>query len=76
MVIQGFSNTWVTLFYLLGVGLACLHLSHGASAMFQSLGLKTDAYRPLLDKFALASAVIFFVGFSAVPLGVLLGLVK
>jgi succinate dehydrogenase / fumarate reductase cytochrome b subunit len=76
MVVLGFSKPLVTLFYLLGMGLLCLHLSHGASAMFQSLGLKTDAYRSMLDKFAIAVSVILFVGFSAVPISVLLGLVK
>ena len=76
MVVLGFSKPLVTLFYLLGMGLLCLHLSHGASAMFQSLGLKSDAYRSTLDKFAIAVAVVLFVGFSAVPVSVLLGLVK
>ena len=76
MVVLGFSKPLVTLFYLLGMGLLCLHLSHGASAMFQSLGLKSDAYRSLLDQFALAAAVVLFIGFSAVPVSVLLGLVK
>src|ERR1035441_1704747 len=37
MIILGFSNLWVSLFYVAGVGLLCLHLSHGVSAMWQSL---------------------------------------
>ena len=50
MMIVGFSNPWVSAFYLLGVGLLCLHLSHGVSAMFQSLGWKNKVYGPCLDK--------------------------
>src|SRR5262245_31754621 len=38
MVILGYSNIWVSGFYILGMALLCLHLSHGASSMFQSLG--------------------------------------
>ena len=37
-------------FYILGMALLCLHLSHGVSSMFQSLGWKNKAYGPLLDK--------------------------
>ena len=76
MMLKGFSNPVVALFYVVGMGLLCLHLSHGASAMFQSLGARSDAYRAFFDKLALAVAAIFFLGFSAVPLAVLLGLVK
>ena len=42
MMVIGFSDYWVSGFYVLGIGLLCLHLSHGASAMFQSLGLKSE----------------------------------
>ena len=38
MMVVGFSNIWVSGFYLLGMALLCLHLSHGVSSMFQSLG--------------------------------------
>ena len=76
MMLKGFSNPVVALFYVVGMGLLCLHLSHGASAMFQSLGARSDAYRALFDKLALSVAVVFFLGFSAVPIAVLLRLVK
>src|SRR5947208_10910385 len=54
MMVAGFSNLWVSGFYLLGMGLLCLHLSHGASSMFQSIGWKNKAFGPLLDRFARA----------------------
>jgi succinate dehydrogenase / fumarate reductase cytochrome b subunit len=40
MMVIGFQQWPVSIFYLIGVGLLCLHLSHGISAMFQSLGWK------------------------------------
>lgn len=44
MIVAGFTNPYVAGFYVVGVGLLCFHLSHGVGAMFQSLGLKNDAY--------------------------------
>lgn len=73
MMVVGFSNPWVSGFYLLGVALLCLHLSHGASSMFQSLGWKNDAYRPWLDNLARVVALLIFVGYASIPVSILLG---
>jgi len=73
MMVLGFSNPVVSLFYLLGVGLLCTHLSHGASSMFQSLGLKNGAYRAFLDTGAKVVATAIFLGYSSIPVAVLLG---
>lgn len=73
MMVVGFSNRWVSAFYGLGVGLLCLHLSHGTSSMFQSMGWKNDAYRPFLDKAARVVAVLIFVGYISIPIAVLCG---
>ncbi|MCX7914875.1 MAG: succinate dehydrogenase cytochrome b subunit, partial [Verrucomicrobiae bacterium] len=42
MVVRGFSNPVVSGFYIFSMALLCMHISHGASAMFQSLGLRTE----------------------------------
>ena len=76
MVIEGFSNVWVSVFYVISMGLLCLHLSHGLSSMFQSLGLKNRAYIALIDRFAKISAIVIFIGNSIIPLAVLAGIVK
>jgi succinate dehydrogenase / fumarate reductase cytochrome b subunit len=73
MMIIGFSNAWVSGFYALGVGLLCVHLSHGTSAMFQSLGLKNETYSALIDKTAKIVAAIIFVGYISIPLAILMG---
>ena len=73
MMVVGFNNGWVSAFYVLGVGLLCLHLSHGTSSMFQSIGWKNDAYRPFLDKAARVLAALIFIGYISIPIAILCG---
>ena len=76
MMVVGFSNIGVSAFYLIAMGLLCLHLSHGASSMFQSLGWNNTAYRPFLDQTARAVATLIFLGYASIPLAILLGFGK
>lgn len=76
MIVLGFSNLWVSLFYMLGVGLLCLHLSHGISAMWQSLGWKKNSYGPCLDAAAKWGSAAIFLGYSSIPLAVLLKVIQ
>src|SRR4051794_12658395 len=76
MMVVGFSNGWVSGFYIIAIGLLCLHLSHGVSSMFQSIGWKNAAYGPTLDKLARYVAVLIFLGYIAIPASILLGFVK
>ncbi len=73
MMVVGFGNVWVSVFYIVGVGLLCLHLSHGVSAMFQSLGWKNKVYGPCLDKAARVIAWLIFVGYISIPIAILCG---
>jgi succinate dehydrogenase cytochrome b subunit len=75
MMVVGFSNPWVSGFYIVGMALLCLHLSHGVSSMFQSLGWKNKIYGPLLDKLACWLAGLIFLGYASIPTAILLGLV-
>jgi succinate dehydrogenase / fumarate reductase, cytochrome b subunit len=76
MVVEGFSNPWISFFYILSVGLLCWHLSHGVSSMFQSLGLRNARSAYFLDKSAWALSGLVFLGMAAVPAAVLLQVVK
>ena len=76
MMVVGFSHPWVSGFYMLGLALLCLHLSHGASSMFQSLGWRNEAYRPLLDRTAQVAAVLIFLGYTSIPVAILCGFGK
>ncbi len=76
MVVLGFQNYAIAIFYIIAVGLLCYHLSHGIYSMFQSLGLTTSSCNKPLHRAARLIAVIVFLGFSAVPAAVLSGAVK
>jgi len=76
IIIAGFSVWYVSLFYVVGVGALCLHLSHGVQAMFQSLGLRSKSYTAAVRCFAAAIAVFLFVGYSSIPIAVMLGIIK
>jgi succinate dehydrogenase / fumarate reductase cytochrome b subunit len=76
MVVAGFRVWYVSVFYVLAVGFLCLHLSHGAAAMFQSLGLRSHAWWPVISQVAVIWSVVLFLGYSAIPGAILLGLGK
>lgn len=73
MLVVGFNSPWVSGFYLVAMALLCLHLSHGLSSMFQSLGWKNEAYAPCLACGARAVAVLIFLGYASIPVAILLG---
>ena len=58
-----------------GYGLCVLAGSAGLWSLFQSLGLSNRGIAPQIQKFAIAVAVILTLGFSAVPLAVLVGII-
>ncbi|MEW6129987.1 MAG: succinate dehydrogenase cytochrome b subunit [Acidobacteriota bacterium] len=76
MMVNGFSNPGIAMIYLICMGLLALHLSHGVSAMFQSLGWKKRAFANAIDRFAKISALVIFLGNCSIPIAILLGLVK
>jgi len=71
MVVLGFSNPWVSAFYLISMGLLCLHLSHGLSSMFQSLGIKSKSNLRAVTMFARVSALVIFIGNCSIPISIL-----
>jgi succinate dehydrogenase / fumarate reductase cytochrome b subunit len=76
MMVYGFQNYYVSAFYVLGMWLLALHLSHGSSSFFQSLGLNNQKLAPTLARGGRILAWLIFIGYSAIPVAVLLGLVK
>jgi succinate dehydrogenase / fumarate reductase, cytochrome b subunit len=73
MMITGFRQPIVSLFYIVAMALLCLHLSHGVSSMFQSMGWKKNYYKPLLDKGARLIAILIFAGYVSIPIAILMG---
>lgn len=75
-VVIGFETLWVSLFYLGAMAFLGLHLYHGAWAAFRTLGVSRPSDDPLHRRLALAVAVAVSVGFSLLPLSVMLGFVR
>lgn len=73
MVVRGFARLPVALGYVVAQVFLCLHLWHGGSSWFQSLGLNQPAYNPLLRAIGPGLALLVLVGNSSIPLAILLG---
>lgn len=73
MVILGFQNVLVSVFYIIAVGLLSVHLLHGTDSMFQTLGLRSTRWSGALRKICLLFAAVYFLGNLAIPGAVLLG---
>lgn len=76
MVVRGFSNPLVSLVYLSGLALLAVHLSHGLSSLFQTLGLSSSTYAALVRRISIAIAILLFLGYAQIPLAILFGFVK
>ncbi len=74
-VIHGFGIWWVTLFYVVAMVFLGLHLYHGAWSSFRTMGATRRSPRPLQRTLALWVAVIVWLGFTAVPVAVFMGLI-
>lgn len=71
MIRLGFASPGVSVFYIVSMALLCLHLSHGVSSLFQTLGLRNERWRGRLDVLAAAYGWAIFLGFAAIPVHVL-----
>ena len=76
MMILGFRQPIVSIFYIIAISLLSLHLSHGVRAMFQSLGWKKKSYANALHCFATGVSIFIFVGYISIPIAILLGFGK
>jgi succinate dehydrogenase / fumarate reductase cytochrome b subunit len=76
MMVYGFQNVFVSGFYIIAMYLLAMHLSHGASSFFQSLGLNNKTLTPRLAKGARIFAWLIFAGYVSMPVAVLLGILK
>ena len=75
-LVAGFQVVPIALFYIVAMGFLCFHLFHGVWSIFQTLGVNHPKYSPLLRLAAKVTAIALFVGFSSIPLGVLLGRIQ
>jgi succinate dehydrogenase / fumarate reductase, cytochrome b subunit len=75
-LVVSLGRTTAAVFYVVAVGGLGFHLWHGLWSMFQSLGVSNRAFTPGLQRVAAAFAVVLAVGFAAVPIAVILGVVR
>jgi succinate dehydrogenase / fumarate reductase cytochrome b subunit len=78
-----YSNVWLAFqsyaiagFYVVSMALLALHLYHGTWSMFQTLGVDTPRWNRGVRAMAKVVSVAIFVGFSAVPVAIAVGLLK
>ncbi len=76
MVILGFQNAVVALFYIVAVGLLSVHLLHGMDSLCQTLGLRNAKWSGGLRRIALVFCLLYFLGNLAIPGAVLTGLLQ
>jgi succinate dehydrogenase cytochrome b subunit len=76
MMVYGFQNVYVSAFYVIGLFLLTLHLTHGASSFLQSLGLNNKKLNPRLAFAGRVFAWLLFLGYTSIPVAVLVGLIK
>lgn len=76
MTVLGFQQPLVTGFYIVAQVLLAMHLSHGISSFFQTMGWNNGAYQKLIKRIGPVFSTLLCLGFLSVPLGVLFGLIK
>ena len=63
-----------TLFYIAGVIVVAVHVSHGFWSGFQTLGLSHPKYMPFVERFAIVFSLIIGIGFASIPVYLFLSL--
>ena len=75
-LVASFRLWWVSAFYVLAMIFLGLHLYHGAWSSIRTLGYAKPSPAPLHRRIALVVAVVVWLGFTIVPLGVLVGVIR
>jgi len=75
-LIASFRIWWVAAFYIVAMIALGLHLYHGAWSSVRSLGYAKSTAHPLHRRIALAVAILVWLGFTIVPVGVIAGIIR
>jgi len=75
-IIAAFRSPWVVTFYVVVMLFLMLHLFHGAWSSVRTLGLSKPSPRPLHRQVATAIALVVWLGFTAIPVAVFLGVIR
>jgi succinate dehydrogenase / fumarate reductase cytochrome b subunit len=74
MVFSSFKVTPIALVYVAAMVTLFLHLSHGIQSIFQTFGLNNDKTLPQFGAFGKVLSALFLVGYSAIPVLILAGI--
>jgi succinate dehydrogenase / fumarate reductase cytochrome b subunit len=72
LVIEVFRSPAMVIFYVIAMGVIGMHLRHGISSAFQSLGLMTPGWTSTILSIGLGLAVVLASGFALIPVWVYL----
>lgn len=75
-VINAFRNPLVTAFYVVSMLFLMLHLFHGAWSSVRTLGLTKPSRNPLSRRVSTVIALVVWLGFTAIPIAVILGAIR
>jgi len=75
-VIAAFRNPLVSAFYVVAMLFLMLHLFHGAWSSVRTLGLTKPSRHPLHRRISTVIALVVWLGFTAIPVAVLLGAIR
>ncbi len=76
MVVLSFQQLQISAVYLVAMLLLAMHLSHGISSVPQTLGLNNDRLIPVYKGIGYVVSVLIFIGYSIIPVAVVLGWVQ
>jgi succinate dehydrogenase / fumarate reductase cytochrome b subunit len=75
-IVASFRIWWVAAFYIVVMMVLGLHLFHGAWSSFRSLGYAKPSQHPLKRRLALIVTLVVWLGFTLVPVGVVVGVLR
>jgi succinate dehydrogenase / fumarate reductase cytochrome b subunit len=75
-IVGSFHIWWVAAFYIIAMIALGLHLYHGAWSSIRTLGYAKSTPNPLHRKIALGVAAVVWLGFTIVPVAVLVGVLR
>jgi succinate dehydrogenase / fumarate reductase cytochrome b subunit len=76
MVVRSFQHTGIAFIYVVSMAALLLHLTHGIQSSFQTWGLNNDKSLPILIKAGTITAVVLFLGYIAIPVVIVAGILK
>jgi succinate dehydrogenase / fumarate reductase cytochrome b subunit len=75
-VVGNFDQWWLVVIYVAAMIALGLHIYHGSWSIFQTFGVNNRRWDLLIRRTAATVAIVVFLGFISVPLGVLTGAIS